>query len=108
MQFTGLIDKNGKDVFEGDIVLSEQREQGGVVISKKGVVEYTAPCFQINGQVKYSHPLHIADVKNQNSYTVTPEQWYPNCSMVGGGDDILEVIGNIYENPNLINGKIQA
>ena len=74
MQFTGLLDKNGKEIFEGDIV----RHENGVVL---GVVEFHAPSF-------------VMTVDNMDSFsTFNP---YPTFQ--------LEVIGDIYSNPELLNG----
>lgn len=60
MQYTGLEDKNGKEIWEGDI-------------TEMGVIE-----FRVGGFMVGSSPL------NWNSIE-------------------LEIIGNIYENPELLN-----
>lgn len=85
MQLTGLKDKNGVDIYEGDIVLLHNK-------SKYTKEEYWFPVYKIE-------------------YYKTGFK----CQYVGGGlpvDNIefnfihypnnLEVIGNIYENPELL------
>lgn len=71
MQFTGLIDKNGKEIYEGDIVTTPK---GNCAVT------FELGCF----------------------YTITISRyrlggWESNC---------IEIIGNIYENPELLNKKI--
>ena len=72
MQFTGLLDKNGKEIYEGDIF----KTRSGVV----AVVEY--------------------DEKNSRflGWTVERER---KIVYVGRGPAV-EVIGNIHENPELL------
>jgi uncharacterized phage protein (TIGR01671 family) len=70
MQFTGLTDKNGKDVFEGDVVRFNEihKDIGGKIVS----IIFKNGCF-------------VGDYLGEKLY-----------------DEDIEVIGNIYENPNLI------
>lgn len=81
MQYTGLHDKNGKEIYEGDIV-KEGSGPGGPSI---GTID------NINGDtvVKFL-PGTIPDDWNH--------EYYP----VFGKMDHSEVIGNIYENPGLL------
>jgi len=69
MQYTGLKDKNGKEIYEGDIVEWESKRVG----SPYGVNE-----------------ISRAVVKFEN------QKWSPWLS------EFMTVIGNIYENPELL------
>ena len=88
-QYTGLTDKNGTKIFEGDIVCIRYRN--GEIC-----------CI---GDVQFSHGVYGAEWLGTKK----------NKSMVGGwgqlhnlrrfDDDIIndiEVIGNIYDNPELL------
>lgn len=70
LQFTGMIDSNGKEIYEGDIVCFSSDESGGVV--------------QWNDE---SYRFYVADGYDD-----------------AGLDEYFEltVIGNIYENPDLL------
>lgn len=77
-QYTGLKDKNGKEIYEGDIVKS------------------------ISGKVGY-----VIFLQQEMGYVVV----WDNCDTRlghrnrGGGyecDESIEVIGNIYDNPDLV------
>ena len=80
MQFTGLLDKKGKDVYEGDIVIGLR--DGCIEFPHvKAVVIFEGGCFVEN---YFRRDLRI----------------YTACSY--GYGNCLEVIGNIYENPELL------
>lgn len=76
MQWTGLKDRNGKDVYEGDIVKVNKGEYKGM----NAVVEWCGDCC-------FAYRLQFVGVGN-------------NEAMMRNGE--IEIIGNIYENPNLI------
>ena len=77
-QFTGLLDKNGKRIFEGDILLLD---------NIKGVVNYGTGCFC----VKMTQPHYLC--RNNPAIDIILNE-YPG----------LEVIGNIHDNPELMGG----
>lgn len=95
-QFTGLIDKNGKEVYEGDIIKwketrfwNKEQEQKGVAMPRffKSAVVYDDAEFLVSSTQEFDTPLccffRTEDVHNQFDYKA-------------------EVIGNIYKNPELL------
>lgn len=89
-QYTGLKDKNGREIYEGDILKEHHYEDWG---DKEG--------FEYIGVVR--HRAYSNDARNQFSGFVT----YPNLDENKGyaGNPIkvdCEVIGNIFENPDLL------
>lgn len=91
-QFTGLHDKNGKEIYEGDIVKTDLCHPSWIgtpyqVIFKDG-------SFQMKAHVFFrtlSFPYHIHGGIEQG--IIENEKDY---------EQHLEVIGNIYENPELL------
>lgn len=79
MQYTGLKDKNGKEIYEGDIVSMFHNTQFSEV---KWNSEYG--CWEIKVQL-----------------LIHNEGW----DLLGNHLEQCEVIGNIYENPELLEGN---
>jgi uncharacterized phage protein (TIGR01671 family) len=73
-QFTGLLDKNGKEIYEGDIVKN------------------------IHFEEKYEVVYNI----NTASFELWDNNFRLNAMDIWGNKNI---IGNIYENPELLNSK---
>ena len=83
-QFTGLKDKNGKDIYEGDICSFTSKTGKHV-----GVVEWTDNLASFG----------LRMVKNNFLYT------FSELDTMGVNLDTLKVIGNIHENPELVEEK---
>lgn len=77
-QYTGLIDKNGKKIFEGDIVKTDKFSEP----NKQYIIKYDLQFGAFIGCDRY------------NLYFVTFD----------GDSNEFEVIGNIHDNPELLKG----
>ena len=76
-QYTGVIDKNGKKVFEGD------------------VVEYAGSY----GEIVFVERRGAFMSRERDMYC----EWLSNLPQYGTG--IVEIIGNIYDNKEILEGK---
>lgn len=81
-EFTGLTDKNGKEIWDRDIIEFTTFDYNGVDTQKVGELKFVDGCFGIIFQ----------DFDGENRF-------YPLFRLT---IDDIEVIGNIYENPDLV------
>lgn len=96
MQFTGLCDCNGKEIFEGDLIkvyFFYNEEEIGLSDYKIYIVQYYE-----------NHDYPAFDLEDANGGHYCDD--YNGLSALMSGDEIdhYEVIGNIYENPELLAG----
>ena len=78
MQSTGIVDKNGQEIFENDIVEWEHKDTGQLV---RGIVKYDAEFgFWGMTDVRFNDLTAIGYLANQR----------------------VTVLGDIYENPELV------
>lgn len=100
MQYTGLKDKNGKEIYEGDICRCIHSEQNGNNPFKKIEQVYTRP----GGFSLFGKPMQ--DFSYESNNRLTAFNWKTdrsiNISEYYYKIYDIEVIGNIYENPDLI------
>ena len=86
-QYTGLTDKSGKKIFEGDIVICRQEINGNFIDEHivKGYVEMKHGAFGLHREQGYYRPF---------------KDWLEDYE--------YEVTGNIHDNPGLIRGRENA
>ena len=86
-QFTGLLDKNGKEIYEGDIL--------------KIAAHANSPEFGKNGKVYWNNSHGAYWISFNDGTSAIPQL---NTSTNGIMDEKSrdEIIGNIFENPELV------
>lgn len=83
-QYTGLKDKNGTKIFEGDIVQTNKFFLS-VGLNAKYVIEYDVEIACFIGTMQKGNVKHFTTFQNDS--------------------DQFEVIGNIHDNPELLNAE---
>lgn len=96
---TGLHDKNGKEIYEGDVCLCTEG------FAHRGFA-HRRP-YTYKGTVTFGHnDMYWPTGAHEVAYAIG---WYlkgADIPLLESGDEVqFEVIGNIYENPELLEGE---
>lgn len=87
MQYTGLTDKNGNEIYEGDIVKVKFTYIFGKLLKRTGVVKFSE--------------------KGARFYVDVNDDWFKKVDFGSQVNPLksIKVLGNKFENPELLEGK---
>lgn len=87
-QFTGLLDKNGNEIYEGDIILFYAPDEDSSEVGQyKGVVEW----LDVSTSLRIDYFNNICG----QYYLINYVKYLGDC----------EVLGNIHDNPEILKNK---
>lgn len=92
MPFTGLYDDTGKEIYKGDLVEIQHKKE-----TKTSYISQVTMTY--NGVLVEKHPVHVAIGVGGNRLLSD------YCDYGNGGiyNVTCKIVGNIYENPELLN-----
>ena len=94
-QFTGLLDKNGKEIWEGDIVKTVDDGNCEVIFDGGRFGIEVSRASSTEDGTEYYPEFMCLDYEGGYSARITFDE--KNMKE----EDVLEIIGNIFEHPNL-------
>ena len=104
-EFTCLSDKNGKEIYEGDIlgykITSKRKDTGQILVSQEnGIVRFGEYDAEDDCEDRSSYGWLYRDTP-LTRFEINREYRNPYWDLVDGGWN-LEIIGNIHDNPELL------
>ena len=100
-QFTGLKDKNNKDVYEGDVVKISYERYGQIEEKFIGKVKFGKCCVSDTSEAPQDSTIGFFIELNKNEKENRQMGLFPDHNLINGVAN-LEVIGNTMENPELL------
>ena len=103
-QYTGLKDKNGVKIFEGDIVLRSFTESSGLVVKTRLLIAFKDGAFIIRQRDNFYHDGFAPyDTLLFKVYYLLEKLKEQDKS----AESTYEVIGNIHDNADLLEGTAE-